>query len=150
MRKFTVPFSMFLAGIVIGCIVAPNVLRWIVSAFGGQISYTNLTGSFASRLQFGVGCGVLFAAAAIVGRSFLWIAIYLIAGITVSTVVAVLTRSSYAWYGKEAESLGLNVVISMHSLPTLRIPLIGAVAIPLPALLRWLPSRRNLPSSAPE
>jgi hypothetical protein len=149
MRKFAVPVSLFLTGTVIGFIVASNIFHWIASALGRPILSSNLKG-FTSRIQFAAGCGILFATAAIAGRSLPWIAVYLSAGILVSAAVALLTHSTYAWYRKDAESLGLNVAMSMQALPTFRIPLIGAVGILLLVFLRWIRSGRTRVAPSPK
>lgn len=140
--------GMLLLGAIGGFLLAPVVFEWLASAAQASLVATTLAGTFISRLQFSFGCGALFAAAAIAPiwgmrglRPARWILLYLLLGCVVSGSTAALYHARYSSTADALQLAGILRVVSVDTLPALRVPLSGAFAVLCLAILHRSLSR---------
>jgi hypothetical protein len=126
--RTAVTILLFLAGAVLGSLMLPHVIDWFVASSSASLITASVNGIAWARVEFGLGCGILFGLAGFFGKSLPRGTSLLAVGLAASTAVGAHYGASLATSATYAPS---TVQFSLHvdQLPTLRIPLIGAVVI---------------------
>jgi hypothetical protein len=135
-KKAAATILLFVVGAVLGFSIAPHVFHWLASASNAPLVATDPTGSFMARAEFGLGCAILFGVTGFFGKSLPRGASLLAVGLAASAAVGAFYRANYAAIA--ATDPQAKGSLLLQELPSLRVPLAGAVTICLLAgLMRY-------------
>ena len=148
-KKTAAAATAFIVGFLLGYLIEFAALQWVASAVWSRVIVNAVRDPFVARIRFGLGFGALFATAVVLSRSPRRFLLYLSIGLLGSVAAAFYYRASYA-----AAALALpggfpEALVRFDSLPVLKIPLVGLVAMACVATgLHFLRSRSREPLAA--
>lgn len=129
MKKTLVTIAALIVGVVLSFLIFRPFLEWLVSVSATKPVAISPSDIWVAQSRFAIGCGILFATVAAMSRSIRQWILFLAVGILMSFAFAAFCRAGYVSATAAVQTEMFIPMIFLKSLPLLKIPLVGTIAV---------------------